>query len=107
MQILNPTGIALGLDGDSKFSQSIGEATIEYQQGDLFIFYTDGFTEAMNAHQEQFGEERLSRVVEKLASGTAAEIMEGVFAEIKSFVGKTKQHDDMTIVVIKVKSVSS
>ena len=107
VQIVNPTGIALGLDGDSKFSQSIGEATIEYQQGDLFIFYTDGFTEAMNAHQEQFGEERLSRVVEQLASGTAAEIMEGVFAEIKSFVGKTKQHDDMTIVVIKVKSVSS
>jgi serine phosphatase RsbU (regulator of sigma subunit) len=45
--------------------------------------------------------------VEQLASGTASEIMEGVFAEIKSFVGKTKQHDDMTIVVIKVKSVSS
>jgi Serine phosphatase RsbU, regulator of sigma subunit len=107
VQIVNPTGLALGLDAGLKFSQSIEEVTIEYQPGDLFIFYTDGLTEAMNTQKAQFGEDRLSRVVEHLASGTASEIMEGVFAEIKSFVGKTKQHDDMTIVVIKVKSVSS
>jgi len=106
VQIINPTGLALGLDAGLKFSQSIEEVTIEYQQGDLFIFYTDGFTEAMNAHQEQFGEEKLSKLVEQLSSGTAAEIMDGVFAEIRSFVGKTKQHDDMTIVVVKVKSAS-
>jgi sigma-B regulation protein RsbU (phosphoserine phosphatase) len=104
---VNPIGLALGLDAGLKFSQSIEEVTIEYQPGDLFIFYTDGLTEAMNAQKAQFGEERLSTVVEQLASGTASEIMGGVFAEIKSFVGKTKQHDDMTIVVLKVKSVSS
>ena len=107
VQIVNPTGLALGLDAGLKFSQSIEEVTIEYQQGDLFIFYTDGFTEAMNAHREQFGEERLSKAIEQLASGTASKILEGVFDEIKSFVGKTKQHDDMTIVVIKVKMIDS
>jgi phosphoserine phosphatase RsbU/P len=106
VQIVNPTGLALGLDAGSKFSQSIEEVTIEYHQGDLFIFYTDGFTEAMNVHQEQFGEEKLSKLVEQLSSGTAAEIMDGIFAEIQSFVGKAKQHDDMTIVVVKVKNAS-
>jgi sigma-B regulation protein RsbU (phosphoserine phosphatase) len=107
VQIVNPAGLALGLDAGSKFSQSIEEVTIEYQPGDLFIFYTDGLTEAMNTHRAQFGEERLSTVVEQLASGSASEIVEGIYAEIKSFVGKTKQHDDMTIVVIKVKSAAS
>jgi phosphoserine phosphatase RsbU/P len=105
VQIVNPAGLALGLDAGSIFSQSIEEVKIQYQHGDLFVFYTDGFTEALNSNQEQFGEERLSRAVEQRASGTAAEIMDGVFAEIKSFVGKSKQHDDMTIVVIKVTSV--
>jgi phosphoserine phosphatase RsbU/P len=107
VQIVNPTGIALGLDPGSKFSQSIEEVTIDYKPGDLFIFYTDGLTEAMNAQRAQFGEERLSTVVEQLASSSASEIVEGIYAEIKSFVGRTKQHDDMTIVVIKVKSAAS
>ena len=107
VQIVNPTGLALGLDEGSKFSQSIEEVTIEYQPGDLFIFYTDGLTEAMNDQRTQFGEERLSTVVEQLASCSASEIVEGIFKEIKSFVGKTKQHDDMTLAVIKVKSVDS
>jgi sigma-B regulation protein RsbU (phosphoserine phosphatase) len=107
VQIVNPTGIALGLDPGSKFSQSVEEVTIEYQPGDLFIFYTDGLTEAMNNQRAQFGEERLSTVVEQLASRSASEIVERIYEEIKSFVGKTKQHDDMTIVVIKVKSEAS
>ena len=106
VQMVNPTGLALGLDAGSRFSDSIREVTIDYQQGDLFIFYTDGFTEAMNSRQEQFGEERLSKTIEQFASGTAAEIMDGIFTAIKSFVGKTKQHDDMTIVVIKIKGDS-
>ncbi|RPI02332.1 MAG: hypothetical protein EHM64_14185, partial [Ignavibacteriae bacterium] len=102
VEIVNPTGLALGLDAGTKFSQSIEEVSIPYQPGDLFIFYTDGFTEAMNSRQEQFGEERLSRIVEQRASGQAKEILEEVFAEIQSFAGKAKQHDDMTIVVVKV-----
>ncbi len=70
--------------------------------GDLFVFYTDGFTEAMNRHCEEYGEERLRHSVQKQAAGTAADAMSGIFADIKEHAGKTKQHDDMTIVVVKV-----
>lgn len=102
-QIVTPSGLALGLDGGSKFGRSIREVRIKYQPGDLFVFYTDGFTEAMNKVEEEFGEERLVKAVEELARGSAAEIMEGIFEEVKSFVGRARPHDDMTIIVVKIR----
>ena len=102
VQVVNPVGLALGLDAGDTFARSIQEVTIPFQSGDLFVFYTDGFPEAMNKTMEEFGEERLCRTIQKYAHGTAAEIMEGVFADMRQFVGKAKQHDDMTIVVVKV-----
>ena len=102
VQVVNPMGLALGLDPGATFAKSIQEVSIPFQSGDLFVFYTDGFPEAMNKTLEEFGEERLCRTVEKYARGSAAEIMDGVFAEMRQFVGKAKQHDDMTIVVVKV-----
>ena len=102
VQVVNPMGLALGLDAGDTFAKSIQEVAIPFQSGDLFVFYTDGFPEAMNKTLEEFGEDRLCQAVQKHAHRTAAEIMDGIFAEMKQFVGKAKQHDDMTIVVVKV-----
>ena len=102
VQVVNPMGLALGLDAGDTFAKSIQEVAIPFQSGDLFVFYTDGFPEAMNKTLEEFGEERLCQTVQKHAHRTSAEIMDGIFAEMKQFVGKAAQHDDMTIVVVKV-----
>jgi sigma-B regulation protein RsbU (phosphoserine phosphatase) len=101
VQVVNPSGLALGLDGGETFSKAIQEMKLPFQKGDLFVFYTDGFPEAMNKAREEFGEERLCQTIQKCARGSAAEVMEGVFAETRRFVGRAKQHDDMTIVVVK------
>jgi serine phosphatase RsbU (regulator of sigma subunit) len=101
VQVVNPMGLALGLDGGEAFSKSIQEMKLPFQKGDLFVFYTDGFPEAMNKTREEFGEERLCQTIQKYAHGSAAEVMDGVFAETRRFVGRAKQHDDMTIVVVK------
>ena len=102
VQVINPMGLALGLDAGDTFAKSIQEVAIPFQSGDLFVFYTDGFPEAMNKTLEEFGEDRLCQAVQKHASRSSAEIMDGIFAEMKLFVGKAAQHDDMTIVVVKV-----
>jgi serine phosphatase RsbU (regulator of sigma subunit) len=102
VQVVNPMGLALGLDAGDTFAKSIQEVAIPFQSGDLFVFYTDGFPEAMNKTLEEFGEDRLCQTVQKHAHRSAAEIMDGIFAEMKQFVGKAKQRDDMTIVVVKV-----
>jgi hypothetical protein len=102
VQVVNTKGLALGLDQGDTFAKAIEEVSIKFQSGDLFVFYTDGFTEAMNRTKEEFGEGRLCRTVEKYSHHSAAEILEGVFEDIRQFTGKAKQHDDMTIVVVKV-----
>ena len=101
-QVVNPSGLALGLDQGGTFSKSIQEVKTRFQSGDLFVFYTDGFPEAMNKALEEFGEGRLLKTVEKYSGGSASTIMEGIFKEMKEFTGKAKQHDDMTIVVVKI-----
>ncbi|PIU45744.1 MAG: hypothetical protein COS95_02215 [Ignavibacteriales bacterium CG07_land_8_20_14_0_80_59_12] len=48
------------------------------------------------------GEERLRSAVDRQSTGTAEDLLEGVFSEARRFAGKTRQHDDMTIVVVKI-----
>jgi sigma-B regulation protein RsbU (phosphoserine phosphatase) len=100
-EFLQPGGLALGLEPGEVFAKTIRESTVPALPGALFVFYTDGFTEAMNRAGEQFGEQRLLALVGRLQSAPAREIVDGVLTEVRAFAGRAKQHDDMTIVVVK------
>ncbi len=100
-EFLQPGGLALGLEPGEVFAKTIRESTVPALPGALFVFYTDGFTEAMNRAGEQFGEQRLLAAVERLHNTPAREIVDGVLKEVRAFAGRAKQHDDMTIVVVK------
>jgi len=100
-ECLQPGGLALGLEPGEVFAKTIRESTVPALPGALFVFYTDGFTEAMNRTGEQFGEQRLLAAVERLHDAPAGEIVDEVLKEVRSFAGRAKQHDDMTIVVVK------
>ncbi|MCL5027874.1 MAG: PP2C family protein-serine/threonine phosphatase [Bacteroidetes bacterium] len=101
-ETLNSSGLALGLEKGNVFSSSIQEIEVPISSGDVFIFYTDGFTEAMNKSNEEFGEERLISSVESNSGLPANEIQKKIFTEVETFIGKASQHDDMTMVVVKV-----
>ncbi len=102
MQVLSG-GIALGLARGAMFRESLEEITVPLRSGDLFVLYTDGFSEAMNRRGEEFGEERLHRIIQDRASATASEIISAIRSEVSAFVGPTAQHDDMTMIVVKVR----
>lgn len=102
VEMLNPTGLALGLEKGIIFGKTISELEIKYSDNDVFVFYTDGFTEAMNKKQEEFTEERLLNSVHRLSELNAEEAISKIHNEVKEFIGKTPQHDDMTMVIIKV-----
>ncbi len=103
MEVLNPTGMALGLEKGSVFKQTITEVVMPVESGDVFVFYTDGFTEAMNKKNEEYGEENLIHILEQNGNLSAGEISKRIFAEVRAFMGKAQQHDDMTLVVVKIK----
>jgi len=66
------------------------------------IFYTDGIPEAMNEKNELYGFERLEEIVLSIEYKDSSTIKEKLLQEIAAFTGTAKQHDDMTVVVVKV-----
>ncbi|MFQ5420629.1 MAG: PP2C family protein-serine/threonine phosphatase [Anaerolineae bacterium] len=100
--LIQPQGIALGLEAGSHFHGCLEEHELPLQSGDVLTFYTDGFTEASDATGNEFGEDRLEREISAAKERTANGIIQQVVRSVKTFVGSHPQHDDMTMVVLKV-----
>lgn len=101
-QFFRPDGIALGLEAGEIFSNSIIEEKVGYSKGDIFIFYTDGFTEAVNKKNEALGEEKFLQMILEHSAKPSNEIMSRIIKGTKHFIGSAKQHDDMTIMIVKI-----
>jgi sigma-B regulation protein RsbU (phosphoserine phosphatase) len=72
--------------------------------GDIVLLYTDGVSEAMNASKEIFGEERLQASFAELCgqSAAVADIHKALFERVMTYTGAAEQHDDVTMVVIRI-----
>ena len=102
-EILTPDGLVVGLDGfQSTFEDLIEEDTLAISSGDVVVLFTDGVSEAMNEADDMFGEERLSRLVEEHVKLGVEELRERILTEVETFVGTAKQHDDMTLVLLRI-----
>ena len=105
VQVLTPDGMVVGLripGAAEKFAHHLEEVRLQLTVGDVIVFYTDGITEAMNAGSDLFGEGRLSRIVEEHGHLESSELRERILREIEAFVGAADQHDDMTMILLKV-----
>lgn len=80
---------------------NLEEQTLTLNQGDVLVFFTDGVPEAMNRHNEMFGEERLQQVALANSAGRAEDILEAIVDTVKQFTGNTPQSDDFTLFVVK------
>lgn len=91
-------GMALGImDGVGFDKNEIGISA-----GDVFVLYSDGVTEARNPKKEEFGEARLKGVVSRHKEETAQEIKDAIYEELLKFRQRAPQHDDITIMVLKI-----
>ena len=89
----------------TSLAKSFPEQTLEIEAGDVFVFATDGIAESLNAGGDLFGDERLQAVLNRSAEGaTAAEIRDALLAELETFLGEGDVQDDVTLVVVRVKS---
>jgi hypothetical protein len=70
--------------------------------GDLLVLFTNGITETMNPSDEEWGEDRLLQTLETCAGFGPGEIISRVMTAADAFASGTRQHDDMTLVVLKV-----
>jgi Serine phosphatase RsbU, regulator of sigma subunit len=94
---LSATGMAIGAMDDAEYTSR----RIVLEPQDTLVLYTDGITEAENAAQEMFGEERLRRTIAETRTLPAAGILKAILDSVHAFSGTTPQSDDITLMVIR------
>jgi serine phosphatase RsbU (regulator of sigma subunit) len=101
IQTLDSPGVhfPLGMQEETNYE----ERCINMKSGDMLVLLTDGFTDAMNSQREQFGSERIERMLldSSLANATAQQVIDALRKGVLAFAADTPQHDDMTIVVVR------
>lgn len=102
VNLISPNGLALGLEKGELFSKVISESEQKIESGKTFIFYTDGFTEAVNRKGEEYSLDRMIEIAKSWNYSSASEIQEKMMADVNKFIGKAQQHDDMTMVILKI-----
>jgi sigma-B regulation protein RsbU (phosphoserine phosphatase) len=97
---LEACGTVVGLLEDALYQQ----ASLAIAPGDVLIAFTDGISEAMNAAEDEWGEQRLIDTVKACLGLPPAEIIACIMRTADTFVAGANQNDDMTLVVLRASS---
>jgi phosphoserine phosphatase RsbU/P len=95
---LEVAGLPLAAFGDSTYE----ELSVELAAGDVFVFLSDGVSEAWNG-QEEYGAARLQEQVERHASLSAPLLGDQLVADVDRFLAGRPLRDDLTLVVVKIR----
>ena len=98
VQPLPVHGMPLGLLRDSQYEQ----VRVEYRPGDTVLFCTDGVIEAFNPEGEEFGSERLGRVLCENAHRSPEEIVDSIIHAARQHCRGESFMDDLTVGVLSV-----
>ncbi len=94
---IDVTGVPLGSFPGIEYDECI----IPYSRGDVFLFYSDGVSEAMNAAGDEFGRDDIAAVMQAQRGRTAREIVDALFTAVAAFRGDALQNDDITVVAVR------
>lgn len=75
---------------------------LQLMPGDKIFLYTDGVTEATNANNELYGEERLEAIINSVGDVTPEVLCAMVKEDVDKFVGDAPQFDDITMLSLDV-----
>lgn len=81
---------------------SFGNFTRPIHPEDVFAFYSDGVSEARNKKQEEYSIEKLQALLSQYRVLSAQRILEKSVADLNKFMGKAEQHDDITLIIVKI-----
>jgi sigma-B regulation protein RsbU (phosphoserine phosphatase) len=84
--------------------QCYQQGSVSLKPGDLAVLFTDGVSESMNSRDEEWGEDRLIEFAKTCHGLPALEAMTRILAASEAFAAGASQHDDMTLVVLRVTS---
>jgi len=94
-------GIALGFNEGPIFDKTIEEHRTMLGKGDAIILYTDGFPEAMNSENVEFGEERFYQMIGELGHLDSPSLIERLVDAVAEHRGEAEQSDDLTLITVR------
>ena len=100
--LVQPPGLALGLADGSTFDRTVEDETVTLAPDDLVVLYTDGFSEAMNVARNLYTDERLADGFAARPVAAAQTVLDLTLDDVQAFIGTAPQHDDMTLVVLRL-----
>lgn len=99
IESIDTEGLPIGLEPQTKY----GLATATLEPGDILVLYTDGVIEAMNMKGEQYSYESLAKIIQENKDMEPDDLTEIIKTDIENFVGNAKQHDDQTLLLMKIR----
>jgi serine phosphatase RsbU (regulator of sigma subunit) len=98
IEAISPEGMPLGILPDVAFEHVV----VPFADCTSAVLYTDGLTEARNAHGEFFGQERLLELVRKSLRHPSESLLHNMLTEAQRFSGTTEFDDDVCLVCMDV-----
>jgi serine phosphatase RsbU (regulator of sigma subunit) len=97
LERLETGDLPLGIDAGAHFTSG----AVTMAPGDLLVIFTDGLIEAVNGADWEFGENRLLEVLKSSEGAGARATLKNLLSAVDAFVGHTRQHDDITCLLLR------
>jgi sigma-B regulation protein RsbU (phosphoserine phosphatase) len=91
-------GMALGVMPGAPFTTK----SVHLQTGDTLLVYTDGFTEAQDAHGKMLGEDDAGKLLALYGTGDVKNLIDQILASINKYQKGVRQYDDITLLALRV-----
>ncbi|MBL7999643.1 MAG: SpoIIE family protein phosphatase [Candidatus Kapabacteria bacterium] len=103
VRIEKPSGLGIGLAKPAFFTTCIKEATVQLDEGDSILLFTDGVNESRSPDGIELGMEELCTVYATVLQNNSApkQVIDTLSSRLRSFSLHTLQHDDMTVIAIR------
>lgn len=97
VQRLDVNGMVVGAFALATYDES----TVQLENDDLLVLYTDGITEPENEYEEMFGEDRLIETIQRVIDKPNEAIIAEVFQAVEQWIHAPDSNDDMTILLVR------
>jgi sigma-B regulation protein RsbU (phosphoserine phosphatase) len=100
---LGSTGVPLGMLPEAQFTAR----EVQLAPGDLFVVYTDGIVEAVDAKDDEYGLERLEAICREKRDVALPELSTAIDKNLEAFVKGVPYADDRTLVTLRREAAST
>jgi serine phosphatase RsbU (regulator of sigma subunit) len=100
-----PKGLGLGLENGHIFKNELEEIDLPFSRGDVFVFYTDGLTEAQDAQGNELETAWVETIIQENGHASAIGLREKIMTQLHQLTTADSPRDDMTLIVVRANGV--